>query len=190
MTRNHRFIGAVAGLVVLSTAGCTSGEADEEPKRLYDIPQALCDMPPLDLDLDPVFPPGESLEIDHNFVDAESGTFSCEHRVDRVPVIKLHAQFYTDRGVADPPYDYGLRSYPKQEPVAVPGSNEAWAWPGLASAITECTFEGETRPYFTSVITMYPDDEDLALELVSELIQPVAEHAQQYCNSVGSQATE
>ncbi|NJQ16482.1 hypothetical protein [Streptomyces bohaiensis] len=190
MTAKHWAAGAGTVLALLSIGGCTSSEAEEEPERLYQVPQSLCDIPPLDVNLEPIFVSGERLEVDHNFVDAESGTFSCQYRVDGVPVIDIIASFYADRGVTEPPYDYGMRSWPKPEAVAVPGPYEAYAWPGLASAAADCTFKGETRSYLARVVTLYPDDEDLALELVSELIQPVTEHAQQYCNTLGSQAAE
>ncbi|NJP65894.1 hypothetical protein [Streptomyces spiramenti] len=190
MTAKHWAAGAGAFLTLLSTGGCTWSESGEKTERLYEIPRSLCDIPPLDVDMEPIFISGERLDFDHNYVVVNSGKFTCKYLVDRVTVITIIAQFHADRGVAEPPLAYGMRSHPEQEAVAVPGPYEAYAWPGMASAVTDCTFEGETRPYFTSVITRYPDDEDLALELVSELIQPVTEHAQQYCNTLGNQATE
>lgn len=75
------------------------------------------------------------------------------------------------------------RGNPVRESVAVDGKSEARAWPGAAGALARCPFDGELDPYYVSVVSRYPkdEDEDEAVEVVSELVQPVAARAAEHC---------
>ncbi|NJQ05786.1 hypothetical protein [Streptomyces lonarensis] len=83
-----------------------------------------------------------------------------------------------------PPWQsYAMRGDPERKSVAVEGDFEARAWPGAAGAVAQCPFDGELDPYYVSVVSMYPKDEDEAVEVVSELIQPVAARAEEHCTA-------
>ncbi|NJQ17291.1 hypothetical protein [Streptomyces bohaiensis] len=187
MTERVRIFSVACIALLMSSTACSRGDDGEvEQSRSYDVPESLCGIEMPGVELDKLFPPGERIEErQQSEQDSERyGSFTCQYLVDRVPVLLVSGHFDVHGDIETPPWQsYAMRGDPGRESVAVEGDFEARAWPGAAGAVAQCPFDGELDPYYVSVVSMYPKDEDEAVEVVSELIQPAAAHAEEHCTA-------
>ncbi|MDT0308627.1 hypothetical protein RM780_16910 [Streptomyces sp. DSM 44917] len=165
-------------ILVLASA-CSGGEPSSEEERSYEIPDALCGVE-IDRDLfDPLFPPGEAIEEDGEFLDAAGdGSFDpalgCHVWVDEISAVAVTAERTRSEGVAAVIEELNWEGGSEGSESLPDGPFEAQVWSDRAIAYVPCPGDLPDYVGFGVAIDTTGQEEDHS-ETLAQVIGPYTE---------------
>ncbi|RKN40104.1 hypothetical protein [Streptomyces hoynatensis] len=143
--------------------------------RSYELPADLCGLS-VDRDLyDPLFPPGDTVDILGSV--GRDPLDGCVVEVDGEEVINL--------GTFTPGWDLeslatiGPYQNDLDEGEEVPGRYEMMVWPDAVFAVSDCVIPQLNPGFSVGLWATYPDDEDDSRRILADLIEPLTASAAQ-----------